>query len=179
MLKPILAASALTLLLTLTGCGDPTPPITLAPTPSATPLFASDEEALAAAEAAYGAFVAALDLALSTYETGGLQDVATDQALAESVDSVGDFVDKGERLTGSSSISDSTLTGVVDPDDVWIYSCLDLSGTDVLDSQGRSSLPVNRVDHYPMEVHLVWVAQKKRLLVASEDVWGGSDFCKN
>ena len=49
------------LALVLAGCAPDVPAIQVPPTPTVTPLFASDEEALAAAEEAYAAYLAMSD----------------------------------------------------------------------------------------------------------------------
>ena len=48
--------AALAVVLLLTGCSLASPEVAPTPTPSATPVFASEEEALAAAEEAYAAY---------------------------------------------------------------------------------------------------------------------------
>ena len=50
----------------LAGCLPTDPPVTPPPTSDLEPVFASDEEALAAAEEAYGAYLAAADEILSS-----------------------------------------------------------------------------------------------------------------
>src|SRR5690554_1538774 len=64
-----LAATAVAVAL-LTGCATETPAITPAPDPAVTPVFASDEEALAAAVEAYEAYWYALSEILEDAGSG-------------------------------------------------------------------------------------------------------------
>src|SRR4051812_14875779 len=59
--SPIAALLIAGLGLALAGCVPSEPPVTSPPTSDAQPVFASDEEALAAAEEAYGAYIAMVD----------------------------------------------------------------------------------------------------------------------
>src|SRR3954462_13593979 len=76
---PLLATAAL--LLALAGCVPTDSHPTSWPHPSATPVFASDAEALAAAEKAYAAYEAAVDRSLQSISVDGLDAVATGDAL--------------------------------------------------------------------------------------------------
>ena len=60
-LRPIAVLAAAFVLAALSGCVQTTEKPTPTPTAAATPAFASDEEALAAAEKAYAAYLAVLD----------------------------------------------------------------------------------------------------------------------
>lgn len=177
---PSVAALALIGLL-LTGCvpGDAGP--TPTPVPSSTPVFASDEEALAAAEAAYAAYQAEVDRALATYETGGLASVASGDALATAEESASNYQAAGKKLTGTSEIDSLSLTqgGVASAsgDLIQIYACLDISKTDVVDASGSSVVVEGRQLRYPVVVDLR-IGPDNRLLVDSEQVWDGDDFCQ-
>ncbi|MES1170616.1 MAG: hypothetical protein ABUL47_08010, partial [Leifsonia sp.] len=76
---PVLAAAVL--LAVLAGCV-PTGTPTKSPRATATPVFASDAEALAAAEKAYAAYESAVDRSLQTSSAEGLDAVATGDALS-------------------------------------------------------------------------------------------------
>ena len=160
------------------GCAGPGPRPPLVPSPSATPLFASDEEALAAAEAAYGEYLEVLDESLRTFDVSKLSHVASQDALQGAIDAVLEFQEKGTRLVGHSLIDTSSLAAPSSMNEVSIYSCLDLSGTDVVNEAGDSTLPSSRTDRYPMEVRLVREPSSLRLLVYLEDVWTGGNFCE-
>jgi hypothetical protein len=148
--------------------------------PTSTPVFASDEEALAAATAAYAEYQAVVDRALSDYDTGGLDKVATGDALAAAQDSIGVFKTKDRKLVGTStidsvSIAQAPLTGT--PVEMQIYACLDVSATDVIDSTGKSVVDPSRRSRLPMVVSLNSKSGNSKLLVSLADVWDGNDFC--
>ncbi|CAN5218630.1 hypothetical protein BH11ACT5_BH11ACT5_17260 [soil metagenome] len=160
----------------LTGCVGAGGERTQAPTPSPTPVFASDEAALAAAEVAYGAYLAGLDGALATLDHAGLEDVASGRALAEALDSVEGFREDEFRLTGQSSYDSASLIHAEDGY-VEIYACWDISGTDIVDESGTPILIRDRPLRYPMQVSLEWVLSKSALVVSEAEVWDGENFC--
>lgn len=174
--KLLLAAGAVALVLTMTGCGEPPPHVTPTPTPSAAPVFASDEEALAAAEESYRAYLAALDQALTTFETAPLEGVAAGTALKEALESVEGFESEGKVLTGVSTIDTTSLVRAEPDGTVYMYACLDVSGTDVVDASGRSTVEAGRPIRFPMEVTLHW-GSASGLMVVEAEVWDGDNFC--
>ena len=142
--------------LLLTGCVGSDPPVTPAPTPSSTPLFASDAEALKAAEAAYKRFN---DVADQILHDGGadpdrLKAVATGSLLKENLEGFKEARSKGLRSTGAVIARDIDLQSVnSDPSEaVVIYVCEDVSGVDLLDSSGTSVVKPNRPDSQLFEV---------------------------
>lgn len=165
------------LLVGVAGCSEPTPERTPVPTASATPVFASDEEALAAAEEAYGAYLAELDRALSTLETAGLEAVATDRALSEAIESVDGFKSDGHVLVGASSYDSASLIQAGIAGDVDIYACWDISETDVVDESGVSTVLKSRPSIFPMQISLDWLESGSRLIVREAEVWDGESFC--
>jgi hypothetical protein len=166
-------------MLLLAGCGGGDPIPTLPPTPTATPIFASEEEALAAAEEAYAAYQAAVDLALQTLDDDGLANVATGLALESALASVEDFEQSDRHQVGSTkvvSVAPVDVSSLIEGDgtDVsQIYACIDLSSVSVVSSDGSSSQ--SSVAILPMIAGLTWDGE--RLLVAEEEVWDGSNFC--
>ncbi|WP_431522699.1 hypothetical protein [Microbacterium esteraromaticum] len=125
------------------------------PTPTETPLFASEEEAFAAAEETYRSYTAALndvDLnepntfeTLYRYSTGDFQvaDRETFSELhAESLTMVGEVaVVKFEGTNAEPPYS--TIVAAV---------CVDVSGSDVLGEDGESRVAPSRPDINPLRV---------------------------
>lgn len=143
---------AVVVALLATGC-TPEP----APSPSPTG-FASKEEAFAAAEATYRAYVDALNqvdlsdpatfeapLAWTTGNLNSADKKSFSQSHAEKESLVGAFKvrlvepARWDRQTGVASL----------------FTCLDVSGTDVLDSDGVSKVPVDRSPVIALDVDLV------------------------
>ena len=171
---------ALSVVVMLSGCVPPQPSATPTSLPSTTQAFASDEEALAAAKVAYGEYQAAIDRALTDYDTSGLDKVATGDALAAAKESVAIFKSKNRKLTGRSSIDTLSIAQAPSPGtpfEMQIYACLDLSGTDVVDATGHSVIETTRQTRVPMAVSLLSSSGPAALLVMIADVWDGDDFC--
>lgn len=167
-------------MLLLSGCGGGDPIPTLPPTPSSTPIFASEEEALAAAEEAYVAYQAAVDLALQTHDDSQLEDVATEPALTSAKEAVARLVDEGSRQVGETyvdSVSPTDLSPLFEAGtsgDPQVYACLDLTAVSIVDSEG--SVSQSSIPRFPMIVTFALV--DSNLLVATEEVWDGTNFCE-
>ena len=175
---------AVGVLLALAGCVPSTPHATAAPSASATPVFASDAEALAAAEKAYAAYEAVVDSSLQSASDTGLAAVASGSALTSAIESVDSFKKAGQFQRGESLVTRvtgadlSTLTMSADSaGPAQIYACLDVSGVTVVDSAGNVVSGSNRQTLFPTLVSLEWKASSRDLLVSEEAVWDGANFC--
>jgi hypothetical protein len=173
----LLAAGAAVILVALTGCIDPTPRVTESPTPSATPVFASEEEALAAAEEAYAAYLKVSD---EISADGGanperLADHVTPDELERAEQRFGDLESSGRRTEGM-TVFDSTSIQRFDDIELAVYLCLDVEGVRVLNDQGQDVTPLDRPDRIPLEVTFE-VNGRKSLLLESSDVWEGTSIC--
>jgi hypothetical protein len=179
----ILAASTALATLLLAGCGStPIPPPTPAPTTSA-PVFASEDEALAAATEAYAAFLAMSDLILAE---GGANperiiDYATDEMVDIEMKGYLNAQAEGYHSTGSSAFANVTLQRV-EPSTrtkaVSVYLCSDVSEVDVLNEKGESVVAPNRPSRTAFQITFDVVATNPlRLKVASSDVWDGPGIC--
>lgn len=182
-------ALAAVAVLTLSACTAPansgpvTPPSASA-SPRATAVFGSDEEALAAATAAYTAYVAVSD---QVAREGGarpqrLSSVVAPSLLNEELSSYIDLRSSGRRLTGASTFDSIRLQGAPRVIDGLVtlsaYVCADVSKTDVVDSNNRSVLDPSRRTRYPIEVQFVGDRPGSvKLLVERSTAWSGQDFC--
>jgi hypothetical protein len=178
-MRTLLGAVTVFGMLLLSGCGGGTPIPTLPPTPSATPIFASEEEALAAAEEAYAAYQAAVDLALQTLSENALDEVAVDPALQSAKDAIDSLRNSGSHQVGETrvaSVSPTDLSPLLEGGDrgeSQIYACLDLTSVGIQAPDGsisRSEIPL-----FPMLVTLV--LDGGQLRVSHEEVWDGTNFC--
>lgn len=179
-------ALAAVAVLALSACTAPansgpvTPPSASA-SPRATAVFGSDEEALAAATAAYSAYLAMSD---QIAQEGGrnperMRQVASGQALRAELDGFREFSLAGARSVGSTTARGHRLQRVEAGAQaaILIYVCDDVSGVDVRDAAGRSLVAPNRPSVTPFEVRLVSASPNGDLVVDSKTVWEGTDFC--
>lgn len=178
---PVALASAL-VVLAIAGCTPAKSPVLPAPVPSTTPLFASDEEALAAAEEAYGAYLAVSDLIIS--EGGAnperLLEVATPEVLAQELGSYQRLKELGWHSVGSTTLASVSLQSFdQDPEagfaTVVVYACVDIAQVDMVDTSGASVVSPSRVDVNPFQTSFKYVDDS--LLLASKDPWEGNNFC--
>jgi hypothetical protein len=182
-----IALAALTLGFTLAGaglvsCAGPEgPPVSPGPRPSGTPVFASDEEALAAAEAAYQRY---LDVSNAVgkdgwKETARFTEVSRGPALDDDLTAAGDLFDKGLRQVGDLKFDSLTLQRYeadhVGQVLIGVYLCLDVSDVDVVDADGHSIVGSERPDRQPLEVDID--DREKDLKVSRSEPWSGASFC--
>ena len=177
------AAGALALV--LTGCvgateANPTP----TPTPTAAaPIFASDEEALAAAEQAYAAQLALVDeLSHGGGEaTDRLEEIATPEYASGISASLERLNKAGLYTTGTTAYDNFDLIEQFELDGVAhvsAYVCLDVGDTRVIDAAGADVTPGDRRVRAPLQVSLESKANgANHLVVAGAEPWSGDDFC--
>ena len=144
MLRNVALGLTLLLSFTLAGCGSPAPPRALG-SPS---VFASADEALAAAILAYDRAVEVGDL---VGQEGGrdserFQEVAVDDYLESATRSAATWAREGYVQIGLSQFRDVRLVTVkAGPESAVIVElCHDVTGTDVVDSTGQSIVPDDR-----------------------------------
>ncbi|MBB5633881.1 hypothetical protein BKA04_002104 [Cryobacterium mesophilum] len=182
MLHP--AATLLAILL-LAGCVPSEPVISPPPEPHSTPIFASDEDALAAATEAYAKYLAVSDQILSDGGKGEerLLTVATREWAELQNEGFAEAREKGWHSTGTTTF-DSLRIEQYDSHAVQgapimrAYVCIDVSSVDVLDARGVSVVSTDRPDRSPAEIAYSWFEKPNRgILIAHIDPWGGRDFC--
>lgn len=162
-----------------TACVGPTPIPTLPPQPTATPVFGSEEEALAAATAAYEEYLRVADEVGQrgwADAEGDLGTVVVDPLLSEELETGASFELEGYTQSGQSTFDSVALQSAElygDPQ-VIFYVCLDVSDVDVLGPDGQSVVPGGRPDRLPLEVEALGAPPMK---IARSELWSGSDFC--
>ncbi len=177
-----LAVAPLLLALALAGCTESTRLPPPEPPAAGEPLFASDEEALAAATAAYEEY---LEVSNAVFrepprDLSLLETVATEQfireerALADLLDSNGWVIQGRSELLGvqlqqwfQDSAESSTLT---------IYACLDVSSTRIVDQDGADVTPAERASKVTLEVELTGDSPED-LLINRSELWQDSIVC--
>ena len=157
------------------------------PEPSATvePLFASDEEALAAATEAYEEYLAVSNAASAnpTETPSTLKDLVSDDYLDELQKSLRNLADQGLRTMGQSQISAAALQQYVELDStalVVLYVCLDVSRVQVIDAQGQNLTPADRDPTVDLEVTFVGVKDgTEAIIVDGSEVWAEGSVCES
>jgi len=170
------------LLLALAGCVPVDSHPSSSPTGSATPVFASDAEALAAAEKAYLAYLKVSD---EIGHDGGEDPdrinptVTLDRRAIEQRGSKS-LKDHGLHTSGATAFSNPSLQRVTrsgDDVEVAFYACWDVTAVRVLDSTDRDVTPVDRVNRRTLEVVVTTVDGRLPLLLESDDAWSGDSSC--
>lgn len=156
----------------LCGCApdpfaDPTPP----PTPSGMVSgFASDEEAFAAAEATYRAYVDAVnDVVIADSDTyKPVFEWLTGEALRSSRESLDSLRSRRLRVEGQTSVARIELRQMRSGAPI-ISVCLDVSDVELLDTKGESVVATSRPDVQALTVGMVPSATATGLSIATSD----------
>jgi hypothetical protein len=168
-------------MLALTGCveGDRLP--TLPPTPTSTPIFTSEEEALAAAEAAYAAYneVSGLIAMDGGANPDRIAPFVTDEQLADELEGSDFYQRNGIHASGGGVINSTVLQQFSETDglaEVVVYVCLDVSGARILDASGADVTPPDRDPVIALEVVMTGESSTS-LLIADSQQWPTTDIC--
>jgi hypothetical protein len=173
------------LLFSCAGCAEePTPqPTTNSPT-AAAPVFASDEEALAAAAEAYANYLRTYDESWADGD-GSMEDflgLSVGNAHQNDRKSHEEWTSKNWRPTGATKFDSMTLQAVSQAESgtwqIQTYVCLDASEGDVVDANGVSVAKPGRPLRLPLEVWFVTTsASPEELKISESNVWSGQNFC--
>jgi len=187
-MRPKFRAAAVALVLvgalSASGCAPEAPAADPTPTPSATPLFASDEEALAAAEEAYAAYQQVEDQILADGGQNGdrIRPFAVRDALQAAVDGFASFEEEGLRSIGPTGYELLRVQTVAPRSSqtknaVTAYVCLDFSQSDVVNQNNESVVREGRPLLQEFEVAFDVDAKSGDLVLSSRDPWMGQDEC--
>ena len=181
----LVGSAAMLVALSLSGCfAQETPDATSSPSPSTTPVFASEEEALAAATEAYENYLKVSDeiFAAGGSEVRLLAAVASGAALESGEADALEFRNLGLHSTGSTSVSSMTVQSFsADPGstelEITAYVCEDISSVDILDSNGKSLVAPNRPNYQPFEIGFSAPGPSHELVLTKRDIWEGVGVC--
>ena len=147
-----------------------TPESKPAPKETKSAAFATDEEAFAAAEATYRAYVDASN-AVDLQDPSSFEPVfswLTDNALTEERETYTQFRAEGLRRSGDGTFDTFTPTAV-ERDDVTANVCLDVSHIDLNYPNGSSAVPIDRPARTGRSVTFVRGESQTGLKIASHD----------
>jgi len=177
--RPLLVVAA-AVTIALAGCvPEPEPDPTPTPEPSA--LFDSEEEALAAAEDAYAAYLEMSDeIARQGWEAPeSLEKWVAEPLLSQELEDASDLAEQGLRQTGESKFGELKVERYEDSQGATVLSafvCRDLTGTDILDEEGVSVLAPDRVQRVSLRVVLETTGAAPFKVTRSE-TWTGDGVC--
>lgn len=141
------------------------------------PGFASEAEALAAAEAAYASYLAMSDLIAS--EGGAnperIAPFVTEEWLVKELESFGSVQASGNKLMGSTSFAQMTIQTMTQ-EDLSVYACLDVSDSRVVNAAGIDVTPVDRIQVINMQIDFR-VLGSGSLVLARGESWPAGSFC--
>ena len=174
-----LLPSALLLgVLLLAGCVPQQVDDPIEPAPSATPIFESEDEALAAAVAAYEAYLKVSD---EIAADGGanperLKDLVTAEWYEKEVEGFSAIADSGMFQRGSTTVGHAELQSVADVTDgsrVLLYICVDFSATTFVDANGADVTPGSRASRMNFQVSFESRGPNE-LLIGGSEPWSAS-----
>jgi len=177
------ALAVLVAALAVGGCVEDEPDTTPNPEPTSTPLFESDEEALAAAEEAYGRYQAVEDEVFADGGAGSerIEAVAVRDALEAARLGFDELVSNGYRGVGRTKFDSLELQQFapeIETENVVIaYICLDFSESDVVDQTNTSIVSPDRLIRQRFEVSFDLAVDEPRLILAMREPWTGAGTC--
>lgn len=182
--RPLVAVAAVILAFgTLSGCApspDPAhaPSSTAAPAPQPTPLFSSDEEALAAAKKAYAEYLRVSD---EIAHDGGahperIRAVATGEALRDALKGFAEYREANAHSEGARRL-DSVRLQSISLSTVAFYVCDDVADVRVVDSSGNSLVSPTRPPQSGFVISASTSTRASGLLISSRDPWEGNNLC--
>ncbi len=166
----VLAASVM--LATTSGCTAPPEP-----EPTRTPLFATDEDAYAAAEEVYREYMEALDARSAGLPSPEPQDFLIGSAVEADIDGERFFDEQGLHLLGSMSIASFSGTsahrGGADAS-VSAFVCLNAANVRVIDADGVDVTPAERGDLVAQSVDFIQVGASLKI---ANETQASADAC--
>jgi len=171
--------------LSLTSCAPDEPVSDAKPTPTVTPLFASEEEALEAARATYEGFLRTSKIIVD--EDGASSERIDEFATTEVADpekrGFANLAAANERIIGEISLEEVLLQAYRPQapgglDVMSVYACVNVGDTDVVDEGGNSVVAADRPDKTAFEVTFdSYTPSATKLRLSSKVVWEGSGVC--
>ena len=173
---------ALALALALSGCVSADPAVTPQPQASATPLFASDAEALKAAEEAYAAYLKVSDQITSrgAATPDSIEPYVTKAQLAKEIQGFQTVSSRKLHTSGMTRFDNSQLKQYSSSPTtrVSLYLCSDATDVRLMDEAGFDVTPDSRIDRQAFEVDFISASMTKSTLVLSRsEPWSGTDIC--
>jgi hypothetical protein len=178
------AALVATALLAIGGCSDSSSPVIPKSEPTFTPVFATDAEAVAAAEKDYAGYIATIvSVANSDHPNPELISAwVTPAELKPLVDSYYRIANAGDRERGAITVLQFTLQDLQQKPSgrviLTAYACDDVSEFYLVDKTGSVLTSPDSQSILPMQVQFRNAKPgSKTLLMNERKLWTGRDFC--
>ena len=137
-------------------------------------------EALAAAEAAYLAYISEVDAILRLESpVEGIKDFTNTSYGDQRTGELSAFLSSQLRSTGSTLVDSISLAEYSQrgtPETISIYTCTDVSGTRLYNAAGEDVTPPDRDTRVPVMISLE-AHSSGRVLVSGDQLWTGENFC--
>tara|TARA_R110002124_G_scaffold107561_5_gene260031 strand:- start:4687 stop:5241 length:555 start_codon:yes stop_codon:yes gene_type:complete len=165
------------LLASLSGCAPSGTPESPEPTATFVAPYATDEEALAAAEEAYAEFV---DISNNILNEGGaaperIKAITAGEFADRTLESYTDFGLEGKKSIGDARFDSAVLQryspGGGNREIITIYLCHDVSEVELLDAQGVSLVKSDRQNRVRLQVTFDFDDTDQTLRISERDVW--------
>lgn len=182
--RPALVGLAIALVVPLAACSDSTRLPQAEPSSEVAPLFASDEEALAAATEAYRSYIVVSSAVSGSQDadTSLLAEVAVPTHVEDLSASIDSLRSDGLRTQGAPVPFALSLQQYFEEENgdvtVIVYVCLDVADYRVVNAAGVDQTPADRDDQVGLEVEL-WAINDlaPTLKVAQSETWSGAELC--
>jgi len=181
----VVAALAVTTALLLAGCSGDAPIVLPKPDPTTAPVFATDEDALAAAEVAYGEYLKASDAitAKDGADPNTIGEYVHNEYLPEVLESFEDLRSDNLHSEGKLAFEGMTLQQYTDDlsnsATISVYVCVVATDARLLNENNEDVTPVERDNRVPLEVTFQSEERQPNLLIRSSELWTGADFCES
>ena len=162
----------------LTACASQVTPVpTSTEAVTEKPLFATDEEALAAAQVAYANY---LEISDQIARDGGanperLEGLVTKEQLQIELQNISEYAVSGFHGEGETSF-DSFHIADSDQQHFSAYLCVDVTNSKLINSKGEDVTPATRVNRWPLLVNYNFDSSGK-VLISGSETWTGTNFC--
>lgn len=140
------------------------------PTPTASPAFASEEEAFAAAEETYRAYIQAVNSEHDGAQDGSSLRFLTGEILEAEIANARDLDAAGIHIEGETKILEfnSIEAELGPPGEVKAQACLDISNARAINQAGEDVTTPGRSDLYAVTV--TFVGTRSSLLISAYEV---------
>ena len=169
----------------LCGCTQKDPVVIPEPEPSSAPIFESDEEALAAAEVAYGEYLKVSNEITADGGEGAerIEPLVSEAYFESAAAGFRSYQTDGLRTEGTTSLGSAQLQQREDQGNrsahIVVYACVDISRIRVFNSVNEDVSPANKQAPVPFELDFEATRANNQIDIRlnGSELWNGATFC--